>query len=144
VSEPPSVSPRKYLQRQLEGAAEEFYRRLSAGELATTRCERCGRTDFPPRSSCARCGAESSWVELPREGILHAFTTQEVALRFRAPTVIALVELGPAVLPAVCEVAYAELEIGRPVSVEPQVEPETGLPVLRAIVAGGGRGDPLL
>ena len=112
----------------MDDAAREFYRRLEAGELATTRCPSCQpAASFPPRLRCTACGGTTEWVELPRHGRLEAFTTQEVAVRFRAPAVLALARLGDAVLPGIAERAYEELRIGDEVHVELRQEPEVGL-----------------
>ena len=127
---PPAPSPAKYLLRELDVAGHEFYRRLAEGRPATTRCESCARTGFPPRLRCSGCGGRQSWVELPGQGRLYAFTTQETALRFRAPAVLALAELGEVVVPGIALAAYSELRIGQEVSVEPRPEPETGLTLL--------------
>lgn len=124
----------KYLDRELNPAAREFYRRLAEdGQIATTRCDRCERASFPPLEHCPGCGEPTEWIELPRSGRLYAFTTQETALRFRAPVVLALVELGEVTVPAIAELPYNELRIGQGVSLEPAPEPETGLTVLRAV-----------
>lgn len=125
-----SPDPGKYIQRELDPVALEFYRRLGRGQLATTACTTCGTTSFPPRRRCPCCDREQPWVELPRRGILHAFTTQETALRFSAPVVLALAELGEAILPGVCESSYDELSIGQVVQTEVRAEPDTGLAVL--------------
>jgi len=46
--------------------------------LIGTRCDDCGATTFPAQSRCPRCGhAAMSEFELPREGTLVAWTTQE-------------------------------------------------------------------
>jgi uncharacterized OB-fold protein len=127
----PMASPAKYVHREMDDAARQFYRRLAEdGQLATTRCEACRRTSFPPRQRCPRCGAEQSWVELPRRGRLHAFTTQETALRFRGPAVLALAEVGDVVLPGIADGPYEQLGIGQEVGVELRAEPETGLTLL--------------
>lgn len=127
--QPPS--PAKYLRREMDAAAREFYRRLAEdGGIFTTRCQSCGRRSFPPRVRCARCGGPQAWEELPRHGRLHAFTTQETALRFRAPAVLALVELEDVVVPGIAEAAYEDLSIGQEVRVELRPEPETGLTLL--------------
>jgi hypothetical protein len=121
----------KHLMREMDASAREFHRRLSEeGQLATTRCEPCERTSFPPRAHCPECGAEQTWVELPRDGRLYAFTTQETALRFQAPSVLALAEVGDVVLPGIARAGYEELEIGQEISVELVPEPETGLALL--------------
>jgi uncharacterized OB-fold protein len=144
-------APDKYLRREMDAATAEFYRRLSQGELSTTRCDGCRRATFPPHDRCPVCGQAQSWFELPRRGRLHAFTTQETALRFRAPSVLALVELGEVVVPGIAEAPYPELRIGQEVRVELRPEPDTGLTLLAFVVerpappgthdAGPGRGD---
>jgi uncharacterized OB-fold protein len=129
VTGPPA--PGKYLARELHGAAAEFYRRLAEERRPwTTRCERCAVTGFPPRERCPRCGAAQQWVALPDEGVLHAFTTQEAALRFRAPAVLALVKLGDAIVPGIVDAPYESLRIGDRVRAGAREEPETGLAVI--------------
>ncbi len=76
-----------------------FYERLAQGRLATTGCARCGRTAWPPRGFCPACASdEFTWVELPPEGSVHAFTIQETGLPagFEAPRVFAIVKVGDA------------------------------------------------
>ena len=126
--EPPS--PSKYLLGEMSPAADEFYRRLADGQLCTTRCQSCGGTSFPPRERCPTCGAGEAWIELPMEGRLHAFTTQETALRFAAPAVLALAELGQAVVPGIMNAPYAELRVGQSITARPFSEPESGLTLL--------------
>jgi uncharacterized OB-fold protein len=124
-------APGKYLARELHPAARSFYDRLAGdGRPSTTRCASCEVTSFPPRERCPGCGAAQEWVALPERGRLHAFTTQEGGLRFRAPTVLALAEVGEVVLPGVMDVPYESLRIGDPVSVGARIEPDTGLPVI--------------
>ena len=72
----------------------EFYERLAGGRLATTACVSCRRTSWPPRGFCPVCvGDRFEWVDLPREGSVHAFTVQEtgVPAAFAAPRVFAIV-----------------------------------------------------
>ncbi len=120
----------KHLDRTMDEAAREFYRRLEGGSLATTRCPRCELTSFPPRLRCPECGGPAEWVELPRRGVLEAFTTQELAVRFRAPAVLALARIGEVVLPGIAAAAYEDLAIGAEVDLEPFAEPETGLTLI--------------
>ena len=127
----PAPAMTKYLERVLDAAAREFYRRLSEdGELATTRCPRCERTMFPPRLRCPACGGEPGWVPLPRRGTLEAFTTQEAALRFPAPAVLALARIGEVVVPGIARAPYDELRIGEEIEVELRPEPDIGLTLL--------------
>jgi len=131
VSGIPAPEPSKYLRREMDPAAREFYRRLGAeATLATTRCERCEVTAFPPRLRCAQCGGAQVWVELPRTGRLHAFTTQETSVRFGPPTVLALADVGGVVLPGVVDAPYDSLAIGQEVTIELREEPDTGLTLL--------------
>jgi uncharacterized OB-fold protein len=59
----------------------EFYRRLGQGTLSTTRCAGCGRTSWPPRGFCGECASDTfEWVDLPPEGVVHAFTVQDAGL----------------------------------------------------------------
>ncbi len=76
-----------------------FYERLAEGRLATTACTGCGRTAWPPRGFCPACASdEFTWVELPPEGRVHAFTIQEtgVPAPFEAPCVFAIVKVNDA------------------------------------------------
>jgi uncharacterized protein len=75
----------------------EFYTRLGAGRLSTTRCGTCGKTDWPPRGFCADCAGDVfEWVDLPAEGTVHAFTVQDTGLPagFGGPRVFAVVKVG--------------------------------------------------
>jgi uncharacterized OB-fold protein len=130
VSNLPSPHPAKHLQREMDDVTREFYRRLDEGELCATRCASCSRTSFPPRTRCPTCGGREGWVELPRRGRLFAFTTQDVALRFSAPAVLALAEIGEVLLPGVVGAPYEELQIGQEVEVALRAEQETGLTLL--------------
>jgi uncharacterized OB-fold protein len=135
--QPPSQT--KYLLREMNAESREFYRRLAEDrELASTRCGRCERTTFPPRARCPSCGDLTSWVQVPMRGQLYAFTTQETALRFGAPAVLALAELGEVTVPGIVRGDYQELEIGQPVSVHPFAEPETGLTLLEFVPGSEG------
>jgi uncharacterized OB-fold protein len=127
--EPPA--PGKYLARELHPAAHEFYERLARdGRPSTTRCTGCDATTFPPRERCPSCGSAQEWVALPGEGRLYAFTTQEAALRFRSPAVLALAEVGGGLLPGIMEAPYESLRIGGRVQVGTRPEPDTGLTVI--------------
>ena len=75
----------------------EFYARLGEGRLVTTRCGGCGATAWPPRGFCGECASDAfSWVDLAREGTIHAFTTQDTGLPagFEGPRVFAIVKVG--------------------------------------------------
>jgi hypothetical protein len=74
----------------------EFYTRLAQGRLATTRCIACGTRAWPPRGFCGECASdELEWIDLPTDGLVHAFTVQETGLPagFEGPRVFAIVKL---------------------------------------------------
>jgi uncharacterized OB-fold protein len=74
----------------------EFYEYLAAGRLVTTACRGCKRMDWPPRGFCPQCGGDQyDWVDLPQEGILHAFTVQEtgVPAGFDKPLIFGIIKI---------------------------------------------------
>lgn len=100
-------------------AARRFFEECAARRLATTRCPDDGWL-YPPRLWCPRCLREDlEWAELSGRGTLAAFSTQETAVRFRAPEVIGLVDLdeGARILTHVAG-AYEDLSIGIRVRLE--------------------------
>jgi uncharacterized OB-fold protein len=101
----------------------EFYARLGQGRLSTTRCARCGRDAWPPRGFCPECGSdEFGWIDLPREGTVHAFTVQETGLPagFAGPRVFAVVTVGGhRVFTVLLDADPARLAIGQPVRLVP-------------------------
>ena len=73
-----------------------FYAHLAEGRLTTTRCQSCGRVDWPPRGFCPACASDTfDWVDLPHEGRVHGFSVQEtgVPAGFGRPLVFAIVEI---------------------------------------------------
>jgi uncharacterized OB-fold protein len=101
----------------------EFYARLGAGRLATTRCAGCGRLAWPPRGFCGECGSDRfDWTDLSGEGTIHAFTVQEAGLPagFDAPRVFAIVKIdGLRVFSIVVDAAPSAIAIGQPVRLAP-------------------------
>jgi len=101
----------------------EFYTRLAAGKLATTRCGACRRLAWPPRAFCAECGSDQfDWVDLSGGGTIHAFTIQEVGLPagFVGPRVFAIVKVdGLRVFSVLVDVEPAKVAIGRAVRFSP-------------------------
>jgi len=101
----------------------EFYTRLGAGALATTRCGGCGKTAWPPRVFCPDCGSDAfTWVELPRDGILHGFTVQETGLPagFSGPRVFAIVKVdGHRIFSILVDADPTQLKLGQRVTFKP-------------------------
>jgi len=126
----------KYVARDLSATATEFYDRLEHGQLATTQCAnsdciRSGKPAFPPIPVCPACSRLHEWVELPLVGTLHAFTTQERALRYMAPTVFAVVDVVPGVaVPGIVNAKYESLAVGQPVTIKPFADAQSGLTLL--------------
>jgi hypothetical protein len=112
----------------MDRVAQRFYAELREHRLTTTRCRACGTLRFPPRAWCPDCMSDNlEWVMLSGRGRLAAFSTQETALRFRAPDVIGLVDLEEGVrLLSHIVGAYEELRVGDAVTVD-FVEVEPGL-----------------
>ena len=101
----------------------EFYGRLGEGRLVTTRCQRCGATAWPPRGFCGQCTSDRfEWVDLPREGSIHAFTVQETGLPagFDGPRVFAIVKIdGHRIFTVVRDADPARLYVGQQVRLAP-------------------------
>ena len=101
----------------------EFYARLAAGRLSTTRCTACGRTAWPPRGFCGECASDAfDWVDLPPDGTIHAFTVQEAGLPagFDGPRVFAIVKVdGHRVFGVVRDIDPAAVAIGQRVRLAP-------------------------
>lgn len=57
------------------GQDSPFFAGLSNGRLLGTRCRRCDYTYATPRLACMYCGGETDWVDLPKVGRVHTFTT---------------------------------------------------------------------
>ena len=101
----------------------EFYARLAAGRLSTTRCAGCGAVAWPPRGFCGECAGDAfEWVDLPTEGTVHAFTVQDTGLPagFEGPRVFAIVKIdGHRVFAIVRDVDPARLALGQRVRLAP-------------------------
>lgn len=101
-------------------AAAKFLKLLEEREFKTTYCDRCKRVVFPPKVVCPFCLEETSrWVDLPREGVLYAFTYQEAGFRCAYPEVLGLVELeGIGRILTRVDAPFEELNIGMPVELD--------------------------
>jgi uncharacterized OB-fold protein len=101
----------------------EFYDRLAAGRLATTRCDGCGATAWPPRGFCPECTSDRyTWVDLPVEGEVHAFTAQDTGLPagFSGRQVFAIVKVdGHRIFSVILDADPAAVTIGQPVRLSP-------------------------
>ncbi|MFC6726288.1 Zn-ribbon domain-containing OB-fold protein [Halobium palmae] len=89
-----------FYERQTEETTEivEFYDRLREGSLSTTECDDCGAVHYPPRIVCPECTSDDlSYVSLPHEGELHAFTevrgTAPIGMTDDVPFAVGVVDL---------------------------------------------------
>ena len=72
-----------------------WFAALANGKLLGTKCPACSYTCVNPRLACPECGAETDWVELPKQGYIHSFTVCHFgAEKFlpECPFVLALIE----------------------------------------------------
>lgn len=53
----------------------EFFRALGKKKLMGSKCKKCGYKYGTPRAHCMMCGAETEWIELPKKGKVHSYTT---------------------------------------------------------------------
>jgi uncharacterized OB-fold protein len=106
-----------------QNTLHEFYERLAQGRLVSTACTRCGRIAWPPRGFCPECASdEFTWVELPREGTVHAFTIQGTGVPqgFEAPRVFAIVKVSDArIFAPIVGPQAATVTVGSPVRLSP-------------------------
>jgi uncharacterized OB-fold protein len=105
-----------------------FARHLKDGRLMASRCDQCGHQSFPPRADCPQClSDEFAYTELSGEGTVVTYTRIDAApagFEDEAPFVVGVVDLaeGGRLLAWFGEsVAEAEIAIGMPVQVVPQI-----------------------
>jgi uncharacterized OB-fold protein len=111
----------KYVVRDMNATAREFYERLDRGELATTFCRACDEFGFPPRERCPLCSGPTEWRRLSGRGRIYSFTQQTRGLRFTAPDVIGIAELEEGVrLFGLFEAPFEALAIGGPIEAHPR------------------------
>lgn len=111
------------LESEADTKLHEFYERLAAGHLVTTACRGCKRRDWPPRGFCPQCGSDQyEWMELPREGVLHAFTVQEtgVPAGFDKPLIFGIVKIDSLrIFSSIVETEPGALAVGKRVQFVP-------------------------
>ncbi len=96
----------------------QFFANLKEGRLTTTKCKKCGKLLWPPRIICSNCFSnELEWVDLGKEGELHAFTEMRVGAPLGfvedAPFCMGIVKIGGLLISTRIDNAkYDELKIG--------------------------------
>lgn len=131
-----------------------------APTLLGSRCEACGAVTFPQSPGCPRCGEDRmATVELPRQGTLYTWTTQEFLPKLPylgpetpetpetfSPWAVGYVELGDVlrVEGRLYDVDPEQLDFGIPVEVvvRPFRRDEDGTEVLTFGFAPVGTGAP--
>jgi uncharacterized OB-fold protein len=104
-----------------------FFTHLREGRLTTTKCPADGSVHWPPRVSCPTCHRDQlTWIDLPKEGRIYAFSALYLGLPLgmekEAGAVVGLVELGDTGLRIFSRIVgkkYEELKIGDPVRLDP-------------------------
>ena len=92
--------------------------------LEAARCQKCGKTFFPPRLVCNKCnGREFEHFNMKRTGKVVTHTvirTPSDEFSGEAPFAVAIVQMddGPRLTTQVADVSFEELKIGLPVKLE--------------------------
>lgn len=115
----------------------EYHAGLARGELRVTRCDECGRAEFPPRAVCPQCSVPgpASWVTASGQGHVWSFATfHKRYLPEPAPqppynvAVVQLVE-GPRLITNIVSADPASIRVGMPV--EAVIETQQGTAAVR-------------
>ena len=76
----------------------DFIQYLEDGKMMTTKCSKCGRIYFPPRSDCSACmTSEFEWFEVTGNGKLMSYSKLEygpVGFEEDLPYSIAIIDYG--------------------------------------------------
>lgn len=75
---------------------KRFWDGLEEGKVYATRCKKCGKLYYPPRSDCSQClASDVEWVALSNEGIIETFTVSHLKPQgfehYKEPYIIAIV-----------------------------------------------------
>ncbi|MCI4330969.1 MAG: Zn-ribbon domain-containing OB-fold protein [Thermoplasmata archaeon] len=117
-----------YIHSYAEDSA--FFLGLASGVLRGSKCSKasCGFVYGTPRGHCMVCGSPTTWIELPKEGRIHSWTTCHFggeAFLKETPYNLAMVEfdgVGSLLLVRLKECTESEIYIGMPV--EARFEPK--------------------
>ena len=96
----------------------QFFKNLKEGHLTTTKCKRCAKLLWPPRTVCPNClSDELEWADLGTKGELYAFTEMRLGAPLGfvqdVPFCIGIVKIGGLLISARIDNAkYDELKIG--------------------------------
>ena len=113
------------------GETSKFYLDMvNKGKIMGTRCEKCGKTYLPPYPHCPDCLGKTTWIEIPVNGTVEAFTvcyTQPSHFKRNLPYTIAYVRLEgvDTLLPGIVEGDPSKVEEGSKVSLKIRI-PDKG------------------
>lgn len=101
----------------------DFIDKLEAGEVAGTRCKKCGLTFFPPRADCHQClASDMEWFPVTGTGKLVTYSQlmyAPVGFNEDLPYAIAVLDYGDyKVFGRIGDVPLAELTIGMAMKTE--------------------------
>jgi len=118
---------------------DRFWQHIEREELPYHRCEKCGRPDHPPLSSCRHCGAAiSAWQVSRGRGTIRTWTLVErsgdSAFREMLPFATAIVEMDEGFLLLAGIDPPDQVDIGERCRLTFRISPATGrtLPHFRA------------
>lgn len=94
-----------------------FLTSLKESKIETTKCNKCGTIQWPPRSVCAKClSLDLSWTALPTTGKIVAFSKSYVGLieGEEPPILVAALELdnGLRLLARISNARFEDLKVG--------------------------------
>jgi uncharacterized OB-fold protein len=119
-----------YSIRYIHSYAEDspFFLGLAEGKLLGSKCTGCGFVYATPRGHCMECGEPTKWLELPKTGKVHSWTTCQFgseAFLKETPYNLCLVEFdgaGSLLLARLKDCTQDDIWVGMPV--EARFEPK--------------------
>ncbi|MCI4323868.1 MAG: Zn-ribbon domain-containing OB-fold protein [Thermoplasmata archaeon] len=137
-----------YIHSYAEDSA--FFLGLAEGHLLGSRCtnKECGFVYATPRGHCMECGEPTAWLELPKGGKLHSWTTchfgSEAFLK-ETPYNLCLVEFegaGSLLLARLKDCVESDLYVGMPVEARFDPKPKYSITDVWFVPAKGGSAPP--
>ncbi len=97
-----------------------FFSALKESRIETTKCNKCGEIQWPPRIICSTClSTDISWIELPKAGKIVAFSKAFVGSLQgeESPIIVAaiLLDNGLRLLSRISDATYEQLHVGQKV-----------------------------
>ncbi|MGI0132145.1 MAG: Zn-ribbon domain-containing OB-fold protein [Thermoplasmata archaeon] len=124
-----------------------FFLGLAAGELKGSKCTNpaCAMVYATPRGHCMACGTPTAWVDLPRVGRVHSWTTchfgSEAFLK-ETPYNLAMVEFegaGSLLLVRLKDCVESDIYVGMPIEARFAREPTYSITDVWFVPAPSGR-----